>query len=258
MPAAAGMVPDPPTIKTGFQKETAMDSDVRITIVNRTDQNTHALVFEQNPDLHQIFVSVFPTAWKVFDLGRAPKNGEPGGTGSVILPRKYHIGASDTKDAFQGTVSYQRETATGKKWKFVKEDDFYLIKENGAMSDHSMGCTNDTGGYAALSLVKNDSPLLTYGQVGQKAMAVFKPIEYIYVAWYTEIVQGSKIQASIGSPQAVGISLDGAKDVMAALHKNANTGERTWKVKVNGVDVPMASQAIGLRPAFTVTLPVAA
>jgi hypothetical protein len=94
--------------------------------------------------------------------------------------------------------------------------------------------------------------------MGKGGQATFLPINYIYVAWFTSIIEGSQIMASVSSPQAVGINLDGAKVVAATLNENKNTGERSWDINVNGQKAELASTANGRHQPFSVTERVAA
>ncbi len=236
-----------------------MANDVNVTIINNTPQNTYGLVFQQDPNLDQIFIEVFPTAWQVFKLAAKTPDHKNGGVGTAILPIQYEIGGGDTNTAFTGTVSLSQLTDAKAKWELSEDSGgFYKLSKSGVPVDNTIICTNKTSSYSSLSLLKNSKPLLTYPKVPKAAQATFLPINYIYVAWYTSLVEGSQILASISSPQAVGVNLDGAKDVVASLIQNPNTGERNWDIKVNGHPVKMLSRPVGRLQAFSVTEAVAA
>lgn len=235
-----------------------VNDNVQVTIINNTSQDTYGLVFQQDPNLDKIFVDVFPTAWQVFALSRKTPQGANGGKGTAILPIQYEIGGGDTNDAFSGTVSISQSTDAKAKWELVQPGGFYALKQVGSAADNSIICLNNSDSYASLSLLKNSKPLLTYPKVPKVAAATFLPINFIYVAWYTSIVEGSQIKASIGAPQAVGINLDGARTVTATLTENPNTGERKWDISVNGQKANLLETAMGRYQAFSVTESVAA
>jgi hypothetical protein len=235
-----------------------MADDVTITVINNTSQDTYGLVFQQDPNLNQIFESVFPTAWQVFQLTRKTAGAPSGGKGVAILPIQYEIGGGDINDAFAGHVSVSKCTDTKSKWSLEKNSaGFYELNPSGTPIDNTISVENKSGGYASTSLLKNSLPLLTYPKVPQAAAATFLPLTFIYVAWYTSIVQGSQIKASIGAPQAVGIDLTGAKTVEATLTEVSATGERKWEIKVNGQAVGMSTKAHRRILPYTVTERVA-
>jgi hypothetical protein len=207
-----------------------MASNINIRVNNATGEDQTFVLFQQDPSIHQIFTSVFPTAWRVFPVGAT------GGSANVILPIQYEIGAGQTTDAFTGTVSYMQNTDMGQQWTYsVDSSGFNQLVSTGKQTDSSIACTNLSGGYSSISLVKNGAPLLTYPMVGQNATATFQPISMIYVAWYNNIVEGSQIDAAISEPQALGINLTGATSVVATLSKISATGELVWSYTVNGV-----------------------
>lgn len=225
-----------------------MANDVQITLFNQTGDDQTFVVFQQDPTTNQIFSKVFPTAWRVFNVGAT------GGKSNVKLPLQYQIGAGDTNDAFTGQVSNTLNTNTGKQWEFSMNDTgHYVLAETGNQADGSIACLNATGQYVTMSLVKNEMPLLTYPQIGNGALATFMPISYIYIAWYNNIVQGAQIKAAVSQPQALGVNLDGAKTIEGTLTKNSNTGQLTWAIKVNGMSTSPSAEAVGLRPAFSIT-----
>jgi hypothetical protein len=223
------------------------DSNVNIGIFNNTGDNQSFVIFQQDPDIPQIFDRVFPCAWRVFKVGPM------GGSAHVILPIQYQIGAGDVNDAFTGHVSYVQDTELKKKWEYtLKPDGYNELKPIGNQVDNSISCFNTSGSYCTMSLVKNKKPLLTYPEVGQNGVAAFLPLTYIYLAWYNHIVQGAGIKAAVSAPQAVGINLDGAQTVEGTLSKNMATGELTWSVKVNGIPVDPETGRIGRKRPDTV------
>ncbi|OJH42510.1 hypothetical protein [Cystobacter ferrugineus] len=234
-----------------------MANDVKITVINDTSEDTYGLVFQQDPSLDKIFVDVFPTAWQVFPLSKKTPGSKFGGRGTAILPIQYELGGGDTNDAFTGTVSVAKYADTKSKWELLKPSGFYALENLGTAGDNSIICLNNSGSYASMSLIKNSKPLLTYPKVGALAQATFLPINYIYVAWYTSLVEGSQIKASISTPQAVGINLDGANDVEATLTMNPNTGERKWSIKVNSQPVNTVATPRGRHQPHSITERVA-
>lgn len=226
------------------------DSNVTITLFNNTGDNQTLVVFQQDPDINQIFEKVFPCAWRVFKVGPT------GGSANVILPIQYQIGAGDVNDAFTGHVSYAMDTELKKKWEYaLKPDGYNELKEVGDQTDNSISCWNTSGSYCTMSLVKNKKPLLTYPEIGQNGMATFLPLTYIYLAWYNHLVEGAEIKAAVSAPQAVGINLDGAQTVEGTLSKNMATGELTWAVKVNGTSVQLETDWLGRKRPETVFRP---
>ena len=97
----------------------AVNSNVDIKLYNNTGDNQTMVVFQQDPNIDQIFTSVFPTAWRVFKVGPS------GGSAHVILPIQYQIGAGDTSDAFTGSVSYVMDTGFKTKWEYTLKPDGY-------------------------------------------------------------------------------------------------------------------------------------
>ncbi|NEO44432.1 MAG: hypothetical protein F6K55_09955 [Moorea sp. SIO4A3] len=225
-----------------------MANDVTIQLFNNTGDPQTFVVFNQDPDLKQIFQTVFPTAWRIFNVGAT------GGRASVILPIQYQIGAGDLKDAFTGSVSNVQNTEAGDRWKFTTNTSgsFELLPE-GEQSDNSIACVNETGQFVTMSMVKSNRPLLTYPEIGDGAVATFQPINYIYLAWYNNIVEGNEIAAAISQPQAIGVNLDGANTIEGTLSKNNNTGRLSWEIKVNGRVVDPVAEAVDNKPALSVT-----
>jgi hypothetical protein len=223
------------------------DSNVNITLFNNTGDNQTLVVFQQDPDINQIFETVFPCAWRVFKVGPT------GGSAHVILPIQYQVGAGDVNDAFTGHVSYVQDTELKKKWEYtLKPDGYNELKEIGNQVDNSISCWNTSGTYCTMSLVKNNKPLLTYPEIGQNGVATFLPLTYIYLAWYNHLVEGAEIKAFVSAPQAVGVNLDGAQTVEGTLSKNMATGELTWAVKVNGTSVQLETDRLGRKRPETV------
>ena len=222
-----------------------MSNDITITVFNKTGEDQTVVIFQQDPNINCIFDKVFPTAWRVFDLGMD-------GRSNVILPIQYQIAAGDTKDAFLGSVSVIKNTDAGQKWNYQNNGKYNELEASGTQSDQSISCENKSGYYCSISLAKNDKPLLTYPKVGDGSMSTFFPMTHIYVAWYNNIVEGSQIKGAISQPQALGIDLEGAKEVDAELTKSGS-GRLSWSVKVNGTPVSLLADSNGYRPHFSVT-----
>ncbi len=222
-------------------------NNVTISLYNHTGDNQSFVIFQQDPDINQIFEKVFPCAWRVFKVGPT------GGSAQVILPIQYQIGAGDVNDAFTGHVSYVQDTELKKKWEYtLRPDGYNELKPIGDQVDNSISCLNTSGNYCTISLVKTNKPLLTYPEVGHNYMTTFLPVTYIYLAWYNHIVEGAGIMACVSAPQAVGVNLDGAKTIEGTLSKNMATGELIWSVKVNGIPADLETERIDRKRPETV------
>lgn len=211
------------------------DGDLQITITNETPTLKHVLIFQQSPDLDQLFVQLFPNAWQVFTLAPQREPFQAGGRATLVVPRQTVLGVGPQTQAFTGRVSTAECVNPGERWVISRSPaGRYELEPAGSLEGDTVVCLNQTGAGVSLSLLKNGLPLLTYPQVPPGSAVVLKPdggfSDVIYLAWYEGIAEGSAVWAAIGAPRAIAVPVAGVKAVDAVLRQQAGMGEPVWTI----------------------------
>lgn len=215
-----------------------MANDVKITVVNETDDFQNIIIFQQEDQLNRMFNTLFPLAWKVFPLlGKAPGIERKG---STIYPIQQGVGvvrtpATEDKLPF-GELQIYAEADWKDKFKyFLTENSAQdMSKLPGKNDDDSITCLNDTGERVAIALYKNGSNIVAQPKVDSGDEAGFLLTPKLYFMYLNNIKEGDIFKSQVTGPTVKEAEITGKKTVKATLmyDPNGTGGKKMWKIEM--------------------------
>jgi hypothetical protein len=216
-------------------------NDVNITVTNETDEFQNIVIFQQEDMLNQMFVKIFPVAWKVFPLN--PRRDGQAMKGNTVYPVTQSVGiTSPPVISYPYLLPFKTLTITSDA---NNKDQFkYYLDDNNAQKidllpgkndDESISCRNDTTDLVAIAFCKNSSVLVTQTNVANGDKAVFKLTPKLYFMYQNNIREGEIFRSMQTGENVKEVELTGLSRITARLMYDPNVGgkKKMWVIEKN-------------------------